>query len=536
MRRYLPVIALLAVLSAALSASAAVGAGSRAAAPPFADGFLLVRFAEGASDAARAATRESVGATVDATFQLVPGLERLRLHGPGVESAQKALARNPNVLYAEPDFLVSAIATPNDPMFSQLWGMSKINAPAAWDVSTGSASVVVGDIDTGIDYTHPDLGANVWTNPGEIAGNGIDDDHNGYVDDIHGWDWVSNDNDPMDDHGHGTHTSGTVGALGNNGAGVAGVNWNVRIAGLKFLNAQGSGSTSNAIKALQYAVDKGMKVTNNSWGGGGYSQGLADAITAAGTAGDLFVAAAGNNSSNNDTLASYPASYGMANIIAVASTTSTDGLSSFSNYGPTSVDLGAPGSGILSTLPGNTYASWSGTSMATPHVTGAAALLWAVHLNWTYGQVRDRILCTAAAIPALAGKTVTGGRLDLGAALGSGSCGGSPPPPAGTMHVGSVTVQILRKGRNAQGSAAVSILDANNAPVGSATVTGNWSLNNDFWSTRSGTTGSSGTVTINSSSQKLAPGTSVRFCVTGVTHASLTYDAPPNQACSSATV
>jgi large repetitive protein len=526
-------ILLVSALTAALAAS---GAAGRTAGPPFAEGTALVRFAPGTPAVGRAAARASVGGTVDATFQLVPGLERLRLHGNGVDAAVTALRANPNVLYAEPDYIVTASIVPNDALYAQLWGMAKINAPAAWDVSTGSPNVVVGDIDTGIDYTHPDLGANVWTNPGEIAGNGIDDDHNGYVDDIHGWDWVSNDNDPMDDHGHGTHTSGTVGALGNNGAGVAGVNWNVRIAGLKFLNAQGSGSTSNAIKALQYAVDKGMKVTNNSWGGGGYSQGLADAITAAGTAGDLFVAAAGNNSSNNDTLASYPASYSMDNIIAVAATTSADGLASFSNYGATSVDLGAPGSGILSTLPGNTYASWSGTSMATPHVTGAAALLWAVHPSWTYGQVRDRILCTAAAIPALAGKTVTGGRLDLGAALGAGTCGSSPPPPAATMHVGSVTVRILRKGKNAQGSATVSILDANNAPVGSATVTGNWSLNNVFWSTRSGTTGSSGTATINSSSQKLAPATSVKFCVTNVTAASLTYDAPPNQPCASATV
>ena len=156
--------------------------------------------------------------------------------------------------------------------------MAKINAPAAWDVSTGSANVVVGDIDTGIDYTHPDLAPNVWVNPGEVAANGVDDDGNGYVDDVNGWDFVSNDNNPMDDHGHGTHTSGTVGANGNNGVGVVGVNWNVRVAGLKFLNAQGSGSTSNAVLALGYAVAKGMKVTNNSWGGGGFSQALYDAI------------------------------------------------------------------------------------------------------------------------------------------------------------------------------------------------------------------------------------------------------------------
>jgi subtilisin family serine protease len=536
-KRSTALVAILLVISlaAALAASGASGSGGRAAGPPFVEDSVLVRFAPGTPGAAKAAARAGVGGTADATFDLVPGLERLRLRGASVDHAVTALRNNPNVLYAEPDYVVTAIATPNDPLYGQLWGMAKINAPTAWDVSKGSPTAVVGDIDTGIDYTHPDLAANVWTNPGEVAGNGIDDDGNGYVDDIHGWDWVNNDNNPMDDHGHGTHTGGTIGARGNNGIGVAGVNWDVRVAGLKFLSAQGSGSTSNAIKALQYATATGMRVTNNSWGGGGFSQSLYDAIAAAGGAGDLFVAAAGNNGTTNDLQPFYPASYNLDNLIAVAATTSTDGLASFSNYGATSVDLGAPGSGILSTLPGNTYASWSGTSMATPHVTGAAALLWALHPSWTYAQVRDRIFCTAFDIPALAGKTVTGGRLDLGAALGSGTCGGSPPPPAGTMHVGDVTVRILRKGRNVQGSATASIVDANGAPVGSAAVTGDWSLNNVFWSTKSGTTGSSGTVTINSNSQKLAAGTSVRFCVTGVTHASLTYDAPPNQPCASAT-
>jgi subtilisin family serine protease len=526
------VILLASALGAALAAS---GAAGRAGGPPFVDGSVLVRFVPGTPGEAKAAARESVGGATDATFDLVPGLERLRLRGAGVDHAVAALSHNPNVLYAEPDYVVTASIVPNDTRYGELWGMAKINAPAAWDVSTGSSSFVVGDIDTGIDYTHPDLAANVWTNPGEVAGNGTDDDGNGYVDDIHGWDWVNNDNNPMDDNNHGTHTAGTVGASGNNGLGVTGVNWHVKIAGLKFLGANGSGSTSNAIKALQYATAENMKVTNNSWGGGGYSQALADAITAAGNAGDLFVAAAGNSSSNNDSAPSYPASYSMDNVIAVASTTSTDGLSSFSNYGATSVDLGAPGSGILSTTPGNTYQSFSGTSMATPHVAGAAALLWAAHPSWTYAQVRDRIFCTAFDIPALAGKTVTGGRLDVGAALASGACGGSPPP-AGTMHVGDVTVRILRKGRNVQGSATVSVFDANNQPVASATVNGTWTLNNALWSTKSGTTGSSGTATISSSSQKLSAGTVVRFCVTGVTHASLTYDTPPNQPCGQATV
>ena len=427
------------------------------------------------------------------------------------------------MLYAEPDFVVTAIATPNDPLYGQLWGMAKINAPAAWDVSTGSAGVVVGDIDTGIDYNHPDLAANIWVNPGEIAGNGLDDDGNGYIDDIRGWDWVSNDNNPMDDHGHGTHTSGTVGARGNNGVGVTGVNWNVRIAGLKFLNAQGSGSTSNAIKALQYATGEGIRITNNSWGGGGYSQALYDAIAGARAAGGLFIAAAGNDSFDNDLLPHYPSSYDLDNVIAVASTTSTDGMSSFSNYGATSVDLGAPGSGILSTTPGNGYQSWSGTSMATPHVAGGAALLWAAKPGWTFAQIRDRLFCTARPLSALAGKTVTGGILDIGAALGSGTCG-APPPPTAKMHVGDIVVTLKRRGRNAQASARVPILDAQGNAVASATVTGDWYWNNDYWSTKSGTTGSSGVVTITSDSRRTSSPTLLTFCVMNVTHSTLTYD------------
>jgi subtilisin family serine protease len=534
-RPSLLVLALLAALAVVLSASAAVGSSSRAAAPPFVDDSVLVRFAPGTPGAAKAAARASAGGNLDATLALVPGLERLKLHGRGVDNAVAALSKNPNVLYAEPDYVVSAIATPNDPLFGQLWGMAAINAPAAWDVSTGSASVVVGDIDTGIDYTHPDLAANAWVNPGEAAGNGVDDDGNGYVDDVNGWDFVSNDNDPMDDHGHGTHTSGTVGAKGDNGVGVVGVNWNVRVAGLKFLNAQGSGSTSNAVLALGYAVAKGMKVTNNSWGGGGFSQSLYNAIANARNAGTLFVAAAGNSSSNNNLLPFYPASYDLDNVIAVAATTSTDGLASFSNYGATSVDLGAPGAGITSTVPGTRYESWSGTSMATPHVSGAAALLYAAHPSWTYAQVRDRIFCTARPLSALAGKTATGGILDIGAALGSTTCGAPPPPPSGgTMHVGDIVVTAKRKGKTSSATATVSVLDANGNAVSSANVTGTWFVNNDPWNTKSATTSGSGVATVNSGSGRFPSLTLLTFCVDAVTHASFTYADDPNQTCDGA--
>ncbi|WP_233256491.1 S8 family peptidase, partial [Microcystis sp. 0824] len=295
--------------------------------------------------------------------------------------------------------------------------------------------LVIGVIDTGVDYNHQDLVGNIWTNPGEIAGDGIDNDGNGYIDDIRGWDFAYNDNNPSDVNGHGTHVSGTIAGKGNNGVGVTGVAWNAKIMPLKFLNDQGSGSTSNAILAINYATAKGVKLTNNSWGGGGYSQALYDAINAAGQAGALFIAAAGNDAKNTDTSPSYPASYNLANIISVASTTRTDALSSFSNYGLTSVDLGAPGSEIYSTTPNNTYSTYSGTSMASPHVAGAAALLWSQNPTWTAQQVKDALMNTGDPLASLAGKTVSGKRLNVFNALAAANL------PSVTVSVSPATVQ-----------------------------------------------------------------------------------------------
>ena len=221
---------------------------------------------------------------------------------------------------------------------------------------------MVAIIDTGIDYTHPDLAANIFINTAEIPGNHIDDDGNGFVDDVRGWDFVNRDNDPMDDHFHGTHVAGTVGAVGDNGLGVAGVNWSVRLMPLKFLDSGGSGSTADAVAAIEYATMMHVDVMSNSWGGGGFSEALRLAIENAMNAGILFVAAAGNSSSNNDLFPAYPASYDLDNIVSVASTTATDNLSNFSNFGPTTVDLAAPGSNILSTLPGSTYGLLSGST------------------------------------------------------------------------------------------------------------------------------------------------------------------------------
>jgi subtilisin family serine protease len=276
-------------------------------------------------------------------------------------------------------------------------------------------------------FTHEDLAANAGTNPGEVAGNGIDDDNNGYVDDVNGWDFDGNDSSVFDgvDDDHGTHVAGTIGGVGNNGTGIAGVSWNVKLMSGKFLGRRG-GTTANAIKAVDYFTDLktrhgiNLVATSNSWGGGGFSQGLFDAIERANQAGILFIAAAGNETNNNDANLSYPGSYTNSNIIAVASITNSGGLSSFSNYGKTTVDIGAPGSGIYSSVPVRSkgqilsgYATYSGTSMATPHVSGGAALYASSHPGATAAQIKTAILGSAVPTASLNGKCVTGGRLNV---------------------------------------------------------------------------------------------------------------------------
>ncbi len=332
--------------------------------------------------------------------------------GSSIETVLALHGGDAGVSIAEPNYIVRATATPNDPSYGSLWGMKKIQADLAWDVQKGSAAVVVADIDTGVDYAHPDLAANMWRNPGEIAGNGMDDDGNGFADDVYGYDFVNTDADPMDDNGHGTHTAGTVGAVGNNGVGVVGVNWTVRIMALKFLSASGSGSTFDAVECTNYATRMGAKVMNNSWGGGGASSTLQAAIEDANAAGALFAAAAGNSKKNNDRFPYYPASYNVPNVIAVAASDSSDNLASFSSYGKTSVHLAAPGVGILSTT-GGAYASWSGTSMATPPVSGALALLFAQTPGMGHLDAKARMLASVDRVPALANYVVNGGRLNV---------------------------------------------------------------------------------------------------------------------------
>jgi subtilisin family serine protease len=334
--------------------------------------------------------------------------------------------------FAQPDYVVGVTRTTNDPLVASQWALNNtgqnggtvdadIDAFEAWDIATGTRATIVAVIDTGVDFTHPDLAANMWINSGEIPGNGIDDDGNGFADDVYGWNFVGNNGNVMDDNGHGTHVAGIIGAVGNNGIGVAGVNWNTRIMALKFLDANGSGYLSNAVRALNYAVQMGARISNNSYGGGGYDQFMAAAIANARNAGHIFVAAAGNSSQNIDVNPAYPASYNSDNVIAVASTDRNDRLSSFSNYGVNTVDLAAPGSSILSTLPGGRYGTYSGTSMAAPQVAGAMALIWDRNPTWTYRQVIDAVLNNVDRLSSLNGLVATGGRLNIHKALAASS-------------------------------------------------------------------------------------------------------------------
>ncbi|NQW17821.1 MAG: S8 family serine peptidase [Chloroflexi bacterium] len=349
-------------------------------------------------------------------------------------AAASTIAKDPRVKYAEPNYIYWASDLPDDPRFSELWGLNNtgqtggtvdadIDAPEAWDITTGTSSVVVAVIDTGVNYLHEDLDANMWVNPGEIAGNGIDDDLNGHIDDIHGIDTRNGDSDPMDDNGHGSHVAGTVGAVGNNALGVSGVAQNVSIMALKFLSSSGGGSTDDAITAFQYVIDMkqnhgvNIKVTQNSWGGGGFSQGLSDVVNQAGALGILTIAAAGNSGTDNDVSPHYPSSFDSPYMIAVAASDHNDQRASFSQYGSQSVDIAAPGTNILSTVLGNNYGIKQGTSMATPQVSGIAALIASQHPTSSPAQIRRVLLNSIDALPAWESLVATGGRANAHSAV-----------------------------------------------------------------------------------------------------------------------
>ena len=437
----------------------------RAGGPACVAGEILVQFKVGVTDAQVAETFRRGGLGLKKHIHTPAmqdagqfGLTQTETNLP-IEAAINAVSHLPGVEFAEPNWIVSSQAESNDPSYldGSLWGMFSDDNPfaigpaattnffgsqaeKAWAAGfTGSKDIFVGIIDTGIQFDHPDLAANMWTNPGEIPGNGIDDDANSYVDDIHGWNAIGDNgtiyapgNDTAGvpyEHYHGTHVAGTVGAAGGNGLGVVGMNWNVSLISGKFLGQNGSGATTDAIQAIDYMTAlktrKGLNIValNNSWSGAGFNQALLDAITRAAQANILCIAAASNNSANNDVTPRYPANYdttsgaGYDAVISVAAIDQLGNLAGFSDYGSTTVDLGAPGVATLSTVPANSYALKNGTSMATPHVTGAIALYATTHPGVTAAQIRYDLHTTAAPTPSLAGITVTGSRLDAAALM-----------------------------------------------------------------------------------------------------------------------
>lgn len=469
---------------------------------------LLVRFDDRSTPSDVSDALVGLGGYVESSH--AGGPSRVAL-GPRADrdEALRALRADPHVLYAEPDAILEAAATtPNDPQFGSEWGLDNVSdvdldAPQAWETTTGSAGTLVAVTDTGIDYTHPDLYLGVALNSGEIPGSvkaglidtngdgrldfydlnsldasgrgvldptgrpvnagasrdlngngridardlladpawadGIDGDRNGKVDDLVGWNGVASTSDAGDDNGHGTHVSGTIAARSDNGVGVAGVNWKARILPLKFLDASGSGSTSAAVNLIYYAADSGAKVINASWGGAGYSQSLSDAIQYAGSKGAVFVAAAGNSGTDDDASPFYPASYPLANIVSVAAVDSAGGLAGFSNYGKTSVDVAAPGVDILSTTLGGGYGWLSGTSMAAPHVSGVLSLLAGQHPEYTAQQLVTRVKTTTRPLPSLSGKVATGGMVNAALALTQAA---TNRPPTATDDAVSTTAGL----------------------------------------------------------------------------------------------
>jgi subtilisin family serine protease len=386
---------------------------------------VLVRFE--ATAAREAILRELAAEKIEPLG--ATGVYRVRFAPTSAAAAIEQLAARPDVRYVEPNEILSTepvavCAIPDDPLFAQQWALhntgqtggtagADIDAVLAWDLATGNDQIVVALIDTGLDFAHPDLAGQAWTNPGEIAGNQLDDDGNGYIDDVRGWDFVNGDADPTDDQGHGTLLAGSMGSAGDNATGITGVAWTLRIAPVKSLGATGSGTTAQAILAVDYATRIGADFILAGWGGGSYSQALHDVIAAADAAGIAFIAPAGGSGVDLDQSPVYPASYAVSNVVAVAATDANDALAAFSNWGPATVDLGAPGAGIVTTLRGGSYAIVSGTATAAAHVAGGMALVMDRFPHFSGLTAAAQLLVGVEIIPALVDKVRTNGRLDV---------------------------------------------------------------------------------------------------------------------------
>jgi subtilisin family serine protease len=414
-------------------------------------GELLVKYRAGQLDAKSRQLRSRWAIEKIRTFVNL-GAEHVRIpEGLTLEQAMEIYMADPDVEYVEPNYYRYITATfPNDTSFGVQWSLENtgqtvngsagsfdadMDAAEAWDITTGTADVVIAVIDTGIDYTHPDLAGSIWVNSGEIPDNGIDDDGNGYVDDSLGWNFADNTPVPSDLDGHGTHVAGILGARSNNGAGIAALCWTVKMMPLKIIDADGVGTVAREVEAIEYAVENGARIINSSVGGSGTPSTIErNAISSAGEAGILFIAAAGNDGTNNDLSPIYPASHALNNIIAVAATDQRDVLAPFSNFGQVSVDVAAPGVNIYSTKPGAAYQYMSGTSMAAPHVAGIAALLWSLEPRLSVTQVKDSILQSVDVIGLLDDKVTSGGRINALNALSlenSVQIAASPVPVSG---------------------------------------------------------------------------------------------------------
>ncbi len=432
----LPLALLFALSLVAISPGCGTDESTETVQPAFVRGEVVVRYHKDLDDQAEQEVLSRYQLSRIAQFAAIR-VDHVSIDdGVDVVDKIRQLEQDPDVLYAEPNYLYYPTGLPDD-WNSKLWGLhndgtygstdADIDAREAWNISTGSASVVVAVTDTGVDWDHPDLADNIWVNSGEINGNGVDDDHNGYTDDIIGWDFASGDNNPNDDDGHGSHVAGVIGASGDNGQGVVGVNWDVSIMPVRIMGPYGA-STTACMRGIQYAVDNGAQVINASWGGPGSSNAIYDAISYANDHGVLFVTASGNEGRNSDSMSNYPNNYNLPNIVSVTATNVNDRMPSFSNYGSSTVDLAAPGEGIYSTYRNGGYAWEDGTSMASPFVAGAAALALSVDPGLSVSELKSLLMDTGDPVSDLQGYTVSGKRLNVYTLLTAlGGTGAEPP-------------------------------------------------------------------------------------------------------------